>query len=253
MQFKKLNKCIIGLFLYMISFYTVATDGLFLEGFGPISRGMGGTAVSHYVGPASMMVNPATMSLSDTTGEVLLGFDLITTDISATNLGTGEKVSSSTHSNNRGPYVAPQIAFTSKVSNWTFGVGMFAQAGVGVEYGRSSFLSRGDIGETGYAAGADTGLENASRLFILDIPFSASFKVNDDLSVGATLDAKWTGLNLDYLFGNKQLGSLAGDGRASGSLLGLLGTLPDPRGVHISVSENKEVSSGVEGWGTRVD
>ncbi|MGB0143072.1 MAG: hypothetical protein ACPF8W_08295, partial [Luminiphilus sp.] len=68
MQFKKLNKCIIGLFLYMISFYTVATDGLFLEGFGPISRGMGGTAVSHYVGPASMMVNPATMSLSDTTG-----------------------------------------------------------------------------------------------------------------------------------------------------------------------------------------
>lgn len=47
MQFKKLNKCIIGLFLYMISFYTVATDGLFLEGFGPISRGMGGTAVSH--------------------------------------------------------------------------------------------------------------------------------------------------------------------------------------------------------------
>ena len=249
MQFKKLNKCIIGLFLYMISFYTVATYGLFLEGFGSISRGMGGTAVSHYVGPASMMVNPATMSLSDTTGEVLLGFDLITTDISATNLGTGEKVSSSTRSNNRGPYVAPQFAFTSKVSDWTFGVGMFAQAGVGVEYGRSSFLSRGDIGETGYAAGADTGLENASRLFILDIPFSASFKVNDDLSVGATLDAKWTGLNLDYLFGNKQLASLGGDGRASGSLLGLLGTLPDPRGVHISVSENKEISSGVDGWG----
>ena len=249
MRFKIFNKCIIGLVLYVISCYAVATEGLLLEGFGAISRGMGGTAASHYVGPASMMVNPATMSLSDTTGEVLLGFDLITTDISATNLGTGEKVSSSTHSNNRGPYVAPQIAFTSKVSNWTFGVGMFAQAGVGVEYGRSSFLSRGDIGETGYAAGADTGLENASRLFILDIPLAASFKVNDDLSVGATLDAKWTGLNLDYLFGSKQLGSLIGDGRASGSLLGLVGTLPDPRGVHISVSKNKEVSSGVDGWG----
>ena len=249
MRFKIFNKCIIGLVLYVISCYAVATEGLFLEGFGAISRGMGGTAASHYVGPASMMVNPATMGLSDTTGEVLLGFDLITTDISATNLGTGEKVSSSTRSHNRGPYVAPQIAFTSKVSNWTFGAGMFAQAGVGVEYGESSFLSRGDIGETGYAAGADTGLENASRLFILDIPLAASFKVNDDLSVGATLDAKWTGLNLDYLFGSKQLGSLIGDGRASGSLLGLVGTLPDPRGVHISVSKNKEVSSGVDGWG----
>ena len=56
-------------------------------------------------------------------------------------------------------------------------------------------------------------------------------------------------MNLDYLFGSKQLGSLIGDGRASGSLLGLVGTLPDPRGVHISVSKNKEVSSGVDGWG----
>jgi long-chain fatty acid transport protein len=249
MQFKKINKCIIGLFLYMISFYTVATDGLFLEGFGPISRGMGGTATAHYIGPASMMVNPATMGLSDTAGELLIGIDVITTDISAKNLDTGETVSSDTRSPNRGPYVAPQFAVTHKVSNWTFGAGLFAQAGVGVEYGKSSFMSRGDIGGMGYAMGADTGLENASRLFILDIPFAASYNFNDSLAIGATLDAKWTGLNLDYLLGANQLGSLAGNGRASGSLMGLVGTLPDPRGVHLSVSKDKVVSSGVDGWG----
>lgn len=67
------------------SSHAVATDGVFLEGFGAVSRSMGGTAVAHYVGPASMMVNPATMDLSDATGEILLGLDLITTDISATN------------------------------------------------------------------------------------------------------------------------------------------------------------------------
>ncbi len=100
-----------GAVLGVASSHAIATDGLFLEGFGAVSRSMGGTAVAHYVGPASMMVNPATMDLSDSAGELLLGFDLITTDISATNLGTGEKASSSRHSNNRGPYVAPQLAF----------------------------------------------------------------------------------------------------------------------------------------------
>lgn len=101
----------------------------------------------------------------------------------------------------------------------------------------------------GYAAGADTGLENASRLFILDIPFAVSFKVNDRFSIGGSIDAKWTGLNLDYLLGMNQLGSLAQSGRASGSLIGLISTLPDPRGVHLSVSKNKEVASGADGWG----
>nr|BAJ06498.1 outer membrane toluene transport protein [Pseudomonas putida] len=246
---KMMRKITVGSILSCLSCYALATDGLFLEGFGPISRGMGGTAVSNYVGPASMMVNPATMGLSDATDEVLLGFDLITTDISASNLATDEKVSSSTHSQNRGPYVAPQLAFTHKISNWTIGAGMFAQAGVGVEYGRSSFLSRGDVGGKGYATGAETGLENSSRLFILDVPFAVSFQVNDRLAVGGSLDAKWTGLNLDYLLGMNQLGSLAKNGRASGSLLGLIGTLPDPQGVHLSVSKNKAIASGADGWG----
>ncbi|MBV2133346.1 outer membrane protein transport protein [Pseudomonas sp. MAP12] len=249
MACKIFYRSIVGVLLSVSSFYALATDGLYLEGFGAISRGMGGTAVAHYVGPASMMVNPATMDLSDATGEVLLGFDLITTDISASSVTTGEGVSSSTHSNNRGPYVAPQFAFTRKFSNWTVGAGMFAQAGVGVEYGKSSFLSRGDVGGVGYAAGADTGFENASRLFILDIPLAVSYKVNDRFSIGGSLDAKWTGLNLDYLLGMNQLGSLAQSGRASGSLIGLISALPDPRGVHLSVSKNEEIASGADGWG----
>ncbi len=56
-----------------------------------------------------MMVNPATMGLSDTAGELLIGIDVITTDISAKNLDTGETVSSDTRSPNRGPYVCASI------------------------------------------------------------------------------------------------------------------------------------------------
>lgn len=243
------NKVIGGAVFGIASSHAIATDGLYLEGFGAISRSMGGTAVAHYVGPAAMMVNPATMDLSDKTGEIVLGLDAITANIGATNIGTGEKASSGTHSNNRGPYIAPQLAFVRKFSDWTFGVGMFAQAGVGVEYGKGSFLSRSDVAGVGYAAGAGTGLENASRLFILDIPIAASFKINDRFAIGGALEAKWAGLNLDYLLGMNQLGSLAGDGRASGSMLGLIGSLPAPRGVHLSVSQNRAIASGTDGWG----
>lgn len=228
--------------------YALATDGLFIEGFGAVSRSMGGTAVAHDVGPAGMMVNPATLSLGSAQSQLLVGFDMLTTDISAENLGTGEKVTSDTRAHNRGPYVAPQFAFTKRIDNLTLGFGLFAQAGVGVEYGKSSFLSRGDVGGVGYG-GANTGLENASRVLMLDIPLGASYQFSDAFAVGLTLDPKWTGLNLDYLFGTNQLGSLASTGRASGSLMGLIGTLPDPRGVHISVSKNREVASGASGWG----
>ncbi|WP_141056721.1 OmpP1/FadL family transporter [Tepidiphilus succinatimandens] len=228
--------------------YALATDGLFIEGFGAVSRGMGGTATAHNVGPAGMMVNPATLSLGTAKSELLIGLDVLTTDISARNLDTGEKVSSDNESHNRGPYFAPQFAFIKRIDNFSLGFGAFAQAGVGVEYGKTSFLSRGDSGGVGYG-GNDTGLENASRFLILDIPLAASYQLTDALAVGLTLDAKWTGLNLDYLLGSNQLASLAGSGRASGSLMGLMGSLPSLQGVHLSVSKDKEIESGASGWG----
>ncbi|MBV5333840.1 outer membrane protein transport protein, partial [bacterium] len=42
-----------------------ATDVFRLEGIGPISRAMGGTATAFNVGAAGMMANPATLSLMD--------------------------------------------------------------------------------------------------------------------------------------------------------------------------------------------
>ena len=39
----------------------LATNGMNLEGYGPISAGMGGTAYGFQVGTAAMMNNPATL------------------------------------------------------------------------------------------------------------------------------------------------------------------------------------------------
>ncbi|MGE5472324.1 MAG: OmpP1/FadL family transporter [Bacteroidota bacterium] len=219
-----------------------ATDVFRLEGFGAISRGMGGTAVAHDVGPAGMMTNPATLSLMAEGDQAMIGLDLVTTDIKVTNQTTGESVSSDTHSNNRGPYLAPEAAYTKRFGAWSFGVGAFAQGGLGTEYGNNSFLSRAN-------GGLATGLDNSSRLLVLNIPFAASFQATDKLTIGGSIDAMWQGLNLDLLLGADQVGSLIGAGRATGSLVGALGTLPDLRGAHFSLTKDQPLGSGVDAWG----
>ena len=42
-----------------------ATNGMNIEGYGPISLGMGGAAYAYDVGTAAMMSNPATIGLSE--------------------------------------------------------------------------------------------------------------------------------------------------------------------------------------------
>lgn len=220
----------------------LATDVFRLEGYGAISRGMGGTAVAHDVGPAGMMTNPATLSLMQDGDQVMAGLDIVTTDIDVKNKNTGERVSSGEHASNRGPYAAPELAYTKRFGDWALGVGAFAQGGLGTEYGTGSFLSRA-------TGGLNTGLDNSSRLLVLNIPFAASFKVSEKLAVGGSFDAMWQGLNLNLLLGADQVGSLISSGRASGTLVPVLGGLPDMRGAHFSLTKNQPLGSGVDAWG----
>lgn len=220
-----------------------ATNVFNLEGFGPISRAMGGTGVAHDIGAAAMMYNPATLGLMEPASEVHVGLDLITTDIKVRNLATGETASSGNHGNNRGPYYAPQVAFTTRRQSVTFGVGAFAEGGLGTEYGTQSFLSRTTTN------GIDTGLDNSSRLLVLRIPFSAALQLGDAFTLGASVDAVWTALNLGALLDVTQIGSLAADGRIGGTLVPVLLSVPGLSGGHFSFTKNEIVGGAADAWG----
>lgn len=242
MMQKKLVTALACSALAVSSPVALATDVFQLEGIGAVSRAMGGTAVAHDVGAGGMLTNPANLSFGANDREVMFGLDLVATDITVRNKANGESVDSDTHSKNRGPYLAPQLAYTQRLGNLTIGIGAFAQGGLGTEYGRSSFLSRA-------TGGADTGLENSSRLLVLDIPLAASYKVSEALTIGGSVDALWQGLNLDLLLGADQVGSLLGSGRAKGSLVPVLAGLPALQGAHFSLTKNKLLGSGVDAWG----
>ncbi len=221
----------------------MATDVFNLEGYGPISRAMGGTGVAYDIGAAGMMYNPATLGLMNEGSEFHLGLDVITTDIEAKDKATGETASSSDHGNNRGPYYAPELAFSHRAGRFAFGVGAFAEGGLGTEYGANSFLSRT------VTNGLDTGLDNSSRLLVLRIPFAAAFKVNDRLTVGGSVDAVYTALNLGLLLDVTQIGALAVQNRLSGSLVPALAGIPGLSGAHIGFSKNTIVGGGADAWG----
>ncbi len=223
-----------------------ATNVFNLEGFGPISRSLGGAGVAHPIGAAAMMYNPATLGLMGEGSELHIGLDLIGTDIDTRNTATGENASSGkdSMSHNRGPvYYAPEFAFTQRNDRLTYGVGAFAQGGLGTEFGSKSFLSRTTVNNI------DTGLENSSRLLNLRIPFAAAYKVNDQLTLGASLDAVWTQLNLELLLDASQVGSLIADGRVTGGLVPVLGGLPALSGAHFSFTKDEIVGGGVDAWG----
>lgn len=242
MMHKKIAVMLAGSVLALSSQVARATDVFHLEGFGAVSRAMGGTAVAHDVGAGGMLSNPANLSFAPNDREAMIGFDLVTTDITVKNKATGESVDSDTHKNNRGPYYAPEIAYTQRLGAFSFGLGAFALGGLGTEYGSGSFLSR----DTG---GAATGLAISSRLLVLDIPLAASYKISDTLTVGGSIDAMWQGLNLDLLLGADQVGSLIGSGRATGSLVPALGGIPGLQGAHFSLTKSKMLGSGVDAWG----
>lgn len=219
----------------------VATEVLRLSGYGPVSRSMGGTAVAHYTGPAGMMVNPATLSLAPEGYTFSGGLDIITADISNQSKVDGSRAVTSDHSSNRGPYYAPEFGIIFQQDKLTMGVGAYALGGLGTEYGTDSFLSD-DVN------GDPTGLDNSSRLLVMNIPFAVSYQFSDNFSVGGSVDAMWAGMNLNLLLTTAQIGGLAAGGNVSGSLVGpLLGM--SPTAAHISFTKNNFIDSGASAWG----
>lgn len=219
-----------------------ATDVFILEGRGAKSRAMGGTGVAFDVGPAGLMLNPATMSLGARGSLFSGGLDIITADIAADGRASNEYIESKDGGANNGPYFIPEVGYVWRGERWSFGIGAFGQGGLGVNYGSDSFLSDG-------ASGTPTGLENSARLLVLDIPISASFDVTDKLSIGASLDPVWAALNLNLLLGANQVGALIGQNRVQGTLLPVLGTLPALDAVHIGAVADGPVSGGIDAWG----
>jgi len=204
---------------------------------------MGGIGAAFDIGPQGMMLNPATLTQMQEGTYLGVGMDIISADYEVKNTTTGETARSHSHGRNNGPYFAPELSFVWRGDQYALGVGAFASDGVGTQFGDSSFLSRTSTNNI------DTGLDSYSRLIVLRIPFSAAYQVNEKLSVGASLDAVWTSVNLGLLLDATQIGTLAGQQRVSGSLVPGLLSVPALSAGYLSANNGRAAGGAVDSWG----
>lgn len=188
-----------------------ATNGMNIEGYGPIAAGMGGASMAYENGSAATMNNPATLGLmNDGQSRLELAIGFLGPDVEAS---IPSMPSAGTAKSGGDAYYMPALGWTKKEGKLSYGVGMFAQGGMGTEYEANTFMAAG----TNEAVRSEVGV---GRLLA-----PIAYNVNDNFSVGGTLDFVWAGMDLKMAMTGAQFGSIMSGaaGSASGTLVNSLG------------------------------
>src|SRR5512146_459189 len=189
-----------------------ATNGMNLEGYGPIATGMGGASMAYDNGTAAMMNNPATLGLMPAGNRLDVALGYLGPHIKASAPGQADATSSAD------AFFMPAIGWIQKTGPYAYGVGVFAQGGMGTEYDADSFLAAG----SGDKVRSELGVGRAI------IPFA--YEVNKNLSLGASVDFVWATLDLKMALPGAAFLDMAGSfggsqtfGSVSGSMMTAFG------------------------------
>ena len=191
-----------------------ATNGIRMIGFGPVQSSMGGVSVGASLDAATVLTNPAGMA------ELGGRFDFGATYFGATvNYTATDGVVCGTvappggclivndgveYTSDRGPSPVPAFGLVIPIdSQWSFGMGAYGVAGMGVDYAQNLYSS---TTYTGYQQ--------------MRFTPGVSYKLNDMFSFGLTLNGMWatTEWNVASAFG--QSPHMAGSAFGLGVTLG---------------------------------
>lgn len=143
----------------------MATNGMVMEGYGPIAAGMGGAAMAYDNGTAALANNPATLGLmaEGSRLDVMLGF--VGPDLE-TSMGMGKSEADA--------FYMPAIGYVTKRGNLVYGAGIYGQGGMGTEY------ANGDMAQVGVGR----------------VIFPLAYSVSPRFNIGGSVDVVWAGMDL---------------------------------------------------------
>lgn len=180
----------------------MATNGMNLEGYGPIATGMGGASMAYDNGVAAVMNNPATMGLAADGSRFDIAVGSLGPDVKTDMMGMDAPSAGDA-------YYMPAMGYMKKAGKFAYGVGIMAQGGMGTEYGSDSVLSMG------------TGLENRTEVGVGRLAVPLSYNVNNQLTLGGSIDYIWAGMDLRMVMSGQQfMGMAMGDPNAGGTVGG---------------------------------
>jgi long-chain fatty acid transport protein len=211
-----------------------ATNGMLMEGYGPVATGMGGAAQAVDHGTAAMAQNPATLALMAPTSRHDAAFGILGPRVASSMAGMGSAESSGKS------YVMPAFGYARRSGNLTYGFGLFAQGGMGTEYGADSFLAMG------------SGQGVRSELGVGSLLFPLAWQVTPALALGMTVDLMWSGLDMRMAASGAQLGGLVTG--ASGNLAAALPALGGAPWARMDFSNNSDFTGAARstGWGAKL-
>ena len=208
-----------------------ATNGMNMEGYGPVSTGMGGASQAIDHGTAAMAQNPATLGLMAAGSSRLdVAFGRLGPKVNSSIPGFASADSSGT------AYYMPAFGFARRQGALTWGLGLFAQGGMGTDYAGDSFLAMG------------SGQPVRSELGVGRLLLPVAWQATPDLTIGASLDFVWAGLDLRMAASGAQLGGLVTG--ASGNLAMALPALGGAPWARIDFSNSNDFTGAAKstGW-----
>lgn len=190
------NMLLAAVFSILASLFTVpaaqATNGMNLEGYGPIATGMGGASMAYDNGAAAVMNNPATLGLMPEGDRLDVALGYLGPHVNAEMLGMPSAKSSAD------AFFMPALGWVRKSGAFSFGVGVFSQGGMGTEYDATSFLAAG------------SGDKVRSEVGVGRVLIPLAYAVNKDLSIGGTVDFVWASMDLKMAIDGLEFLNMAG-------------------------------------------
>lgn len=199
-----------------------ATNGMNMEGYGPVATAMGGASIAYDNGTAGLINNPATLGLMEGTSRLDLALGILGPNIKVTSPSTTPNIfgvpASQTASSSAKAFFMPAMGYTHRSGKLVYGIGMFGQGGMGCEYDADSWRGLG------------FGLKNRTEVSVGRIIAPLVYQVNDKLQIGATVDFIWAGMDLKMAMSGNQFFDLVIPtsqrfGRASGSIVQSFGQI----------------------------
>ncbi len=215
--------------LVAISTAAYATNGMNLEGYGPIATGMGGASMAYDNGTAAMMNNPATLALMGEGNRLDLALGFLGPDVKSFMPGQPESKSSGDS------YFMPAVGWARKSGSIAYGLGVFSQGGMGAEYDASSFLA------------LNSGDKVRSELGVGRVILPIAANLSPDFTVAGSLDYVWATLDLKMAVTGQQLVNLVTN--CSGPACSGLGGFAGAPWTRIDFSGGGDYSGAAKGSG----
>jgi long-chain fatty acid transport protein len=204
-----------------------ATNGMDLEGYGPVATAMGGASFAYDNGAGAMMNNPATLGLMGEGRGIGVALGFLGPDVHASGVKSGGDA-----------YYMPAIGYVGRHGDLVYGLGVYSQGGMGTEYAAGSPMTYG------------TGDKVRSEVGVGRVILPLAYNVNDKLVIGGSIDWVWATMDMKMAASTPQFMAMATGNMSAGfggMTNGLVGAGADA--FRIDFSDNNDFNGKAFGSG----